>query len=224
MLAPPPKSENKKASDDSASLTALKCAYQVMQQRIISNPKDMIGIILFGTKETKAPDIGRQDSHCYLLTDLDVPAADDVKALRGLVEDGEGVDEVLVPSEQPADMVMLLRLVLHLFQTRAPNFGSRRLFIITDNDDPCAGTKKNPSWDPAVGAKDIHDHGCSIELFPITHGQSKFDTSKFYDVSAAPSAQSILRNLTKHRISFIMTQSSMKKRQGRLRQPSLAMA
>lgn len=181
MLAPPPKSENKKASDDSASLTALKCAYQVMQQRIISNPKDMIGIILFGTKETKAPDIGRQDSHCYLLTDLDVPAADDVKALRGLVEDGEGVDEVLVPSEQPADMVMLLRLVLHLFQTRAPNFGSRRLFIITDNDDPCAGTKKNPSWDPAVGAKDIHDHGCSIELFPITHGQSKFDTSKFYD-------------------------------------------
>lgn len=186
MLAPPPKSENKKASHDSATLTALKCAYQVMQQRIISNPRDMIGIILFGTKKTKAPDIGRQYYHCYLLTDLDVPAAEDVKALRDLVEEGEGADEVLAASEQPPDMVMLLRLVLHLFQTRAPNFGSRRLFIITDNDDPCAGTKKSPSWDPAVGAKDIHDHGCSIELFPITHGQSKFDTSKFYDVRAAP--------------------------------------
>ncbi|KAI0879435.1 SPOC like C-terminal domain-containing protein [Hypoxylon argillaceum] len=181
MLAPPPKSEDKKASRDSASLTALKCAYQVMQQRIISNPKDMIGIVLFGTKETKVPDIGLQDSHCYLLTDLEVPAADDVKALRGLVEEGEDADEILTPSKQPADMVILLRLVLHLFQTRAPNFGSRRLFIITDNDDPCAGMKKNPSWDPAVGAKDIHDHGCTIELFPITQGESKFDTSKFYD-------------------------------------------
>ncbi|KAH8160999.1 hypothetical protein CIB48_g7258 [Xylaria polymorpha] len=182
MLQPPPKSEDKKANKDPASLTALKCAYQVMQQRIISNPKDMIGIVLFGTEKTKIPDdIRLQDSHCYLLTDLEVPAAEDVKALRGLVEEGENADEILASSKQPADMVMLLRLVLHLFQTRAPNFGSRRLFIITDDDDPCAGMKKNPSWDPAVGAKDIHDHGCSIELFPITHGESKFDTSKFYD-------------------------------------------
>lgn len=181
MLRPPPKSEDKKANQDPASLIALKCAYQVMQQRIISNPKDMISIILFGTEKTKVPDIGLQDSHCYLLTDLDVPAADDVKALRDLVEEGEDPDEILAPSKQPADMVILLRLVLHLFQTRAPNFGSRRLFIITDNDDPYAGMKKNPSWDPAVGAKDIHDHGCTIELFPITHGESKFDSSKFYD-------------------------------------------
>ncbi|GAP85981.1 putative ATP-dependent DNA helicase II subunit 1 [Rosellinia necatrix] len=181
MLRPPPKSEDKKSTQDSASLTALKCAYQVMQQRIISNPKDMIGIILFGTNKTKVPEVGLQDSRCYLLTDLEVPAADDVKALRGLVEEGEDTDEILTPSEQPADMVILLRLVLHLFQTRAPNFGSRRLFIVTDNDDPCAGMKKNPSWDPAVGAKDIHDHGCTIELFPITHGESEFATSKFYD-------------------------------------------
>ncbi|KAI0863105.1 hypothetical protein F4860DRAFT_502236 [Xylaria cubensis] len=182
MLQPPPKSEDKKANQDSACLTALKCAYQVMQQRIISNPKDMIGIVLFGTKETKVPDDLRlQDSRCYLLTDLEVPAAEDVKALRGLVEDGENADEILALSKQPADMVMLLRLVLNLFQTRAPNFGSRRLFIITDDDDPCAGMRKNPSWDPAVGAKDIYDHGCTIELFPITHGDSKFDTSKFYD-------------------------------------------
>ncbi|KAI0428404.1 hypothetical protein F5Y09DRAFT_332579 [Xylaria sp. FL1042] len=181
MLQPPPKSEDKKANKDSASLTALKCAYQVMQQRIISNPKDMIGIILFGTEKTKVADIKLPDSHCYLLTDLEVPAAEDVKALRDLIEEGEDADEILAPSKKPPDMVMLLRLVLHLFQTRAPNFGSRRLFIITDNDDPCAGMKKNPSWDPAVGAKDIHDHGSTIELFPITHGDSKFDTSKFYD-------------------------------------------
>ncbi|RWA14735.1 hypothetical protein EKO27_g345 [Xylaria grammica] len=181
MLQAPPKSEDKNANKDSAALTALKCAYQVMQRRIISDPGDMIGIILFGTEKSKATETKLQNPHCYLLTDLEVPAADDVKALRSLVEEGEDADEILTPSKQPADIVMLLRLVLHLFQTKAPNFGSRRLFIITDNDDPCAGMKKNPSWDPAVGAKDIHDHGCSIELFPITHGDSKFDTSKFYD-------------------------------------------
>ncbi|KAI1435274.1 SPOC like C-terminal domain-containing protein [Xylaria sp. CBS 124048] len=181
MLKPPPESEDKNATRDCAALTALKCAYQVMQQRIISNPKDMIGIVLFGTEKTKVPEIGLQDSNCYLVTDLGVPAADDVKALRALVEEGEGTEEILAPSKQPADMVILLRLVLHLFQTKAPNFGSRRLFVITDDDDPCAGMKKNPSWDPAVGAKDIHDHGCTIELFPVTYENSMFDTSKFYD-------------------------------------------
>ncbi|KAI3329421.1 ku70 protein [Xylariaceae sp. AK1471] len=183
MLRPPPKSEDKKADKDPASLTALKCAYQVMQQRIISNPKDMIGIILFGTEKSNIPEnVGKvQNSNCYLLTDLEVPAADDVKALRGLVEEGENIDEILAPSKQPADMVILLRMAQFLFQTKAPNFGSRRLFIITDNDDPCAGIKKNPSWDPATGAKDIHDLGCTIELFPITRGDTKFDTGKFYD-------------------------------------------
>ncbi|KAI2635534.1 SPOC like C-terminal domain-containing protein [Xylaria nigripes] len=181
MLQPPAETGDAKANKESATMTALKCAYQVMQQRIIANPRDMIGIILFGTEKTKVPDIGLQDSNCYLITDLDVPGADDVKSLRTLAEEGEDVDEILTPSKEPADMVILLRLVLHLFQTRAPNFGSRRLFIITDDDDPCAGMRNNPSWDPAVGAKDIHDHGCTIELFPITHANSKFDTSKFYD-------------------------------------------
>jgi ATP-dependent DNA helicase 2 subunit 1 len=196
MLRPPPKSEDKKADKDNASLTALKCAYQVMQQRIISNPKDMIAIILFGTARSNVPEIiGIQDSNCYLLTDLEVPAADDVKALRGLVEDGEGIDEILAPSKQPADMVILLRMALHLFQTRAPNFGSRRLFIITDDDDPCAGMKRNPSWDPATGAKDLHDLGCTIELFPISRGEATFDTGKFYDVGTAFSVRPALQSL-----------------------------
>ncbi|KAF2971742.1 hypothetical protein GQX73_g1894 [Xylaria multiplex] len=106
MLQAPPKSEDKKASRDSAVLTALKCAYQVMQQRIISNPKDMIGIILFGTKKSKVTDTKLPDPNCYLLTDLEVPAADDVRALRDLVEEGEGTDEILAPSKQPADMVI----------------------------------------------------------------------------------------------------------------------
>jgi ATP-dependent DNA helicase 2 subunit 1 len=183
MLRPPPKSEDKKADKDCALMTALKCAYQVMQQRIIANPKDMIGIILFGTEKTSLPQENAPgDSHCYLLTDLEVPSADDVKHLRALVEEGEGAEEILKPSKEPADMVMLLWSVNHLFQTKAPNFGSRRLFIITDNDDPYPDQKRSSKRNPATYAKDLHDLGCTIELFPITHGNEKFDTTKFYDV------------------------------------------
>jgi len=33
----------------SAVKTALECAYDLLLQRIISNPNDMMGILLFGT-------------------------------------------------------------------------------------------------------------------------------------------------------------------------------
>ena len=94
MLATPLKTEDKKADRDSATVAALKCAYRLMQQRIISNPTDMMGILLFGTETSRFQ--GDEESskslaypHCYLLTDLDVPAAEDVKRLRTLVEDEE---------------------------------------------------------------------------------------------------------------------------------------
>jgi ATP-dependent DNA helicase 2 subunit 1 len=36
----------------SALKTALECAYELLLQKIISNPNDMMGIILFGTVDT----------------------------------------------------------------------------------------------------------------------------------------------------------------------------
>jgi hypothetical protein len=35
----------------SALQTALECAYELVLQKIISNPNDMLGILLFGTVE-----------------------------------------------------------------------------------------------------------------------------------------------------------------------------
>lgn len=188
MLQPPPATDKKKKSDkDSALVAALKCAHQFMQQRIIAQPKDMMGILLFNTAKTKFRDDagGRSGTgypHCYLFTDLDVPAAEDVKALKSLVEEEEDPDEVLVPAKEPASMANVLFCANQVFTTNAPNFGSRRLFIITDNDNP-HGKDKNAKSSAAVRAKDLYDLGVVIELFPIGHEGKTFDVSKFYDVS-----------------------------------------
>lgn len=190
MLAPPPPSDDKKAEKDSPAIAAIKCAYQIMQQRIISSPKDMMGVLLFGTEQSKFHD---EDSssrgsatypHCYLLSDLNVPAAEDVLALREIVENAnEGNEqELLEPSKEPVSMSNVLFCANQIFTTRAPNFGSRRLFIITDKDDPHGGDKtlRNQA---TVRAKDLYDLGVVIELFPISHPDYEFDRSKFYDVS-----------------------------------------
>ncbi|KAF5554693.1 ATP-dependent DNA helicase 2 subunit 1 [Fusarium phyllophilum] len=185
MLEPPPPSDSKKADRDSPVQAALKCAYHLMEQRIISNPKDMMGILLFGTKKSKFQDSvdsrsGLGYPHCYLFTDLDVPAAEDVQALKTLVEDGEDEDEVLAPSDEPVSMSNVLFCANQIFTTKAANFGSRRLFIVTDNDNPHVSDKQAKSA-AAVRAKDLYDLGILIDLFPITRGDEKFDLNKFYD-------------------------------------------
>ncbi|KAK8231833.1 SPOC like C-terminal domain-containing protein [Phyllosticta capitalensis] len=185
MTTKPPPSDSKKADRDSPTSAALKCAYQLMQQRIISHPTDMMGVLLLGTEESKFQDDasgngGLAYPHCYLLTDLEVPAALDVKRLRNLVEDEEEAQQLLVQSEEPVSMANVLFCANQIFTTKAPNFSSRRLFLVTDNDDPHADDKSLRSA-AAVRAKDLYDLGVIIELFPISHPERGFDRTKFYD-------------------------------------------
>ena len=186
MLTAPPPTDVKKPNRDTPTSAALKCAYALMQQRIISNPNDMMGVLLYGTEQTKFQDEERARGglaypHCYLLTDLDIPAADDVKALKNLVEDEEESRKLLVPSEERISMANVMFCANQIFTTSAPNFTSRRLFIVTDQDDPHANDKATKSA-AAVRAKDLYDLGVIIELFPISKPDHEFDRSKFYDV------------------------------------------
>jgi ATP-dependent DNA helicase 2 subunit 1 len=186
MLEHPPKSEDKKAERDSPTSAALKCAYQLMQQRLISNPNDMMGILLFGTEQTQLKDGDSTFQHCYLLADLDVPSAQDVKRLRDLVEDEEEAAQILKPAKNGASIATVLFCANQIFTTKAPNFSSRRLFLVTDNDYP---VNIKADKDTAVTrARDLYDLGCTIDLFPISQPDQTFDRSRFYDDLVYPTS------------------------------------
>ncbi|KAL4913851.1 SPOC like C-terminal domain-containing protein [Aspergillus aurantiobrunneus] len=186
MLQPRPSADPKKPSQESPATAALKCAYHIMQQRIISNPRDMIGVLLYGTKQSKFYDEDENSRgdisypNCYLYTDLDIPSAHEVLELRSLVEDEDETDDVLVSSEEHVSMANVLFCANQIFTSKAPNFLSRRLFIVTDNDNP-NGDSKSLRSAATVRAKDLYDLGVIIELFPISQIEHEFDTSKFYD-------------------------------------------
>jgi len=188
MLERPPKTEDKKADRDSPTSAALKCAYQLMQQRIISNPNDMMGILLFGTEKTDLKDGDNTFQHCYLLADLDVPSAQDVKRLRDMVENEEEAEQILKPAKDGASIATVLFCANQIFTTKAPNFSSRRLFLVTDNDYP---VKVRADKDTAVTrARDLYDLGCTIDLFPISQPDHSFDRSRFYDDLVYPTSPS----------------------------------
>ncbi|KAL6702658.1 ATP-dependent DNA helicase II subunit 1 [Coniothyrium glycines] len=188
MLERPPGPDVHKADRDSPASAALKCAYQLMQQRIISNPNDMMGILLFGTEETDLKDGDSTFQHCYLLSDLDIPSAQDVKRLRDLVENEEDAQNILKPSQDGASIATVLFCANQIFTTKAPNFSSRRLFLVTDNDYP---VKVKADKDSAVTrARDLYDLGCTIDLFPISQPDRSFDRSRFYDDLVYPTSPS----------------------------------
>jgi ATP-dependent DNA helicase 2 subunit 1 len=147
----------------------------------------MMGVLLYGTEASKFYDDdgdGRGElpyPHCYLFTDLDIPAASDVKALRSMVHDEDEAVEILVPSKEPVSMANVLFCANQIFASKAANFSSRRLFIVTDNDNP-HGKDKALRSATTVRAKDLYDLGVIIELFPISRPGQEFDASKFYDV------------------------------------------
>lgn len=189
MLQRPPASNDRKADKDSGVAAALKCAYQIIQQRIISNPKDMVGILLYNTRKTRFLDEeGRPSNqeypHCYVYVPLDVPAAEDVKELKNLVEDEEDAEEILTPSDEPVSIKDVFFCANQIMTMKAPNFGSRRLFLVTDNDDPHNGNK-SLNEAATVRAKDLFDMRVFINIFPILRGDAQFDLKKFWDVSAA---------------------------------------
>ncbi|KAG9240073.1 SPOC like C-terminal domain-containing protein [Calycina marina] len=170
---------------DSPAMAALNCASHFMEQRIISNPKDMMGILLFGTESTNLNDEGNTSGkdkypHCYLLTELDVPSAKDVRRLKELISDSAEANALLVPTSGHCRISDLLFCANQRFNLQAPNFDSRRLFVITDSDSPHDGDKKAMSVS-TTRAKDLYDLGVVIELFPISRPEETFDRTKFYD-------------------------------------------
>ena len=103
-----------------------------------------------------------------------------MKKLRTLVEDEEESKKILIPSADPVSMANVLFCANQIFTTRPPNFSSRRLFLVTDNDNPHAHDKALRSA-AAVRAKDLYDLGVIIELFPISRPGHGFDRTLSYD-------------------------------------------
>ncbi|KAK6521063.1 ATP-dependent DNA helicase II subunit 1 [Arthrobotrys conoides] len=173
------KKKNKKPVYSSAE-AALRCAEAILKNRIISTPNDMMGILLFGTEQTKYGEGSSNISYpnCYLLMDLDIPDAPSIKELKYLLENPDELSEILKPAKKPASMANVLFAANHLFTTKAANFNSRRLFIITDNDNP--ETDKSARASAQTRARDLYDLGVRIEPFFISSPTHQFDKTLFY--------------------------------------------
>ncbi|OLL23564.1 ATP-dependent DNA helicase II subunit 1 [Neolecta irregularis DAH-3] len=158
---------------------ALDSAYKFMLQKVISSPNDMVGILLFGTEQTRPKSNNKNEQGMYLLMELDQMDAPRIHFLKDLLEDDTELSSIARPTGEPFYIAYLLSSVSNIFST-APNYNSKRLFLVTDNDNPMPGNEK-AKMAAITRGKDFSDLGIRIEPFFISTVEKLFDSSKFYE-------------------------------------------
>ena len=174
----------------------MRACQRFYQSKIISNDKDLSGIILYGTQKNKnAFDF----NHIYILHELAQPSAERILLLENLSNDNtfqKTFDDLFgsTPSKGYS-LNEALWTCSNLFANSPQRLTIKRIFIFTCNDQPHAGNL-TLERQAKQRAKDLNDVGIQVEVFPIlTESKTKFDYKKFFqDVLMLSDDELELRN------------------------------
>lgn len=140
-----------------AIMQCLQAAKSAMLNKITSSPKDLVGVILFGTDKDSNPN---RFKNVFVLQELESPGAETVLKLEKLISDGpkKFKQEYGHGSVCMADVLWTCALMFS--KSRA---GQRRVLVLTNQDDPHKGSADLDDK-AVVKAKDLAQSGINIDL------------------------------------------------------------
>lgn len=147
------------------------------RSKIISNDKDLSGIVLFGTENSRnAFDF----KNIFILQDLAQPSAERIVQLENVSNKKNAENLFGSKFSKNFSLNEALWICSNLFANSAQRLTIKRIFIFTSNDRPHAN---NLTFEKQAKqrAKDLNDVGIQVELFPIlTETKTKFDYKLFF--------------------------------------------
>ncbi|POY71002.1 ATP-dependent DNA helicase 2 subunit 1 [Rhodotorula taiwanensis] len=157
----------------------LRCIYAMMKRKVISSPKDLIGILVWNTADT----VRSITDNCHLLFELKQIDAGMIKKLREILQraekDPDYLPNLFKPRENDTVIGSVFANAMTAFREASPN-ANNCIFWVTDNDDPVSG---NTQLTDVMRRKrmDVDESGFGVETFfvPSTPGDD-FDLDKFY--------------------------------------------
>ena len=172
--------------DEDAQLTTgfqlvMRACQRFYQSKIISNDKDLSGIILYGTENSlNAFDF----KHIYILHELAQPSAERIIQLEALSDRSTfqtKYDELFGSTQATGySLNEALWTCSNLFSNSPQRLTIKRIFIFTCNDQPHA-SNLTLERQAKQRAKDLNDVGIQLEVFPIlTESITRFDYKKFF--------------------------------------------
>ncbi|GAA5919379.1 hypothetical protein JCM6882_004543 [Rhodosporidiobolus microsporus] len=161
----------------------LRAAYATMKRKVISSPKDLVGIVVWNTKETKGAG-SNSCEHCHVLLDLQQVDAQNIRKMKELLEqaqeDPNFLPNLFKPNEGQNVVAEVFGFCNTLFRERSPS-ASNTIFLVTDNDDPIGEYDERLFEIAKNKRRDLQGMGYAIEpfLIPALPG-SQFNLNLFW--------------------------------------------
>ncbi len=154
---------------------ALHIVASTLKTRIVSAPTDMIGVAFFNSRAAKN-EVNYEG--LYVLFNPEEPRAELLKTIMDLQVPKEFESKIgFAPSDKPCEMFQALRCASSVFTQSLEERKvevSKRLLILTANDDPCRGNEALRS--KAVQyANDLKDLDVNISLLPLVPYDAHID-------------------------------------------------
>ncbi|KAF8885484.1 SPOC like C-terminal domain-containing protein [Infundibulicybe gibba] len=175
--------------------TALDAAMQIQKRKVIVGPNDSVGILLFNTTKTSQLSSGRSSEikkGTFLYQAIKPVGAPQIQELIQLLdafrEDPNELSNAFPPlKDKRIPMGDVFTSCNWVLRDGAPKTASKRVFLITDEDDPHSGPGNHQLVTSArTTLIDLTQAGATVEPFFISSSQKPFEVSKFYSSVLLP--------------------------------------
>ncbi|KAF9507144.1 hypothetical protein BS47DRAFT_1398864 [Hydnum rufescens UP504] len=171
------KQKKKRKKNKSHFHQALQSALDIMKRKVIISPNDSVGILLFNTDEKKGPEVTANN---YLLQPVSQLNADLILRMMEILDEAGSDSTILENKFKPksglsAPIGEVFASCNHVLRTGAPKTAIKRIFYITDEDNP--GSLEGPA---VKRLEDLAAQGIALIPFFISTEDRPFDISRFY--------------------------------------------
>ncbi|KAM7541657.1 hypothetical protein Aperf_G00000034916 [Anoplocephala perfoliata] len=172
---------------DTGVKLALLCCQNFMQNKALSSPEDMVGLVFMRTSISNSTDF-KGVNIIQSLDQTDAPRILEVERLREL--DSEKFVEAYgsLQAGESYPVHEALWACQNIFNKTKKALGYKRIFLITDDPDP-VGNKVQLKRQAILKANDLRQSGIDIEVIPIQKADIDFQMSTFYDFLLAKESE-----------------------------------
>ncbi|EIE80179.1 hypothetical protein RO3G_04884 [Rhizopus delemar RA 99-880] len=150
-----------------------------MLSKVLNQPTDQVGIVLFGTREKQN---ATDNESVYVLQTIDIPDASRIKEIDGFIQNISTLHDKYRSIDWEFPMSDLFWVCSDAFFGRfsAPKYSAKRMFLITNNDNPHQNNDAIRQ-SSVQRAKDLITTGVEIRLFGLQKDNKPFNPSLFYN-------------------------------------------
>lgn len=166
-----------KEHDDEENMfdICIKCTKLTIQNKIFSSDRDLLGVVFYGTEKSNNP---TDSKHIYIVQELMLPGADEVKQLEKIMEADVGEFDSQYGHNDGYSLADALWTCSNMFAKAKQKLGFKRIMLFTNNDNPHPDGQLRRQAMAKV--EDLQQNGIDLELMHMPPPDRPFDVQAFY--------------------------------------------